>query len=72
MNSVYRFFAWGMMPIGAALGGAVVSVVDGFASHTVALRSVWFAEAIVMGLLFVFGAPALTTSRIDDARTAGA
>lgn len=72
VNSVYRFFAWGMMPIGAAVGGAVVSVVDGFASHTVALRSVWFAEAIVMGLLFVFGAPALTTSRIDDARTAGA
>jgi len=68
VNSVYRFFAWGMMPIGAALGGAVVAVVDSVTSHETALRSVWFAEAIVMALLFVFGAPALTTERIEQAR----
>lgn len=68
VNSVYRFFAWGMMPIGAALGGAVVSVVDLSASHETALRSVWFAETVVMALLFVFGAPALTTARIERAR----
>ena len=27
VNSVYRFFAWGMMPIGTALGGVIVAVV---------------------------------------------
>ena len=39
INSAYRFFAWGMMPIGAALGGVLVVVVDQFASREVALRS---------------------------------
>ena len=33
VNSVYRFFAWGMMPIGAAIGGLTVVVVDTFASR---------------------------------------
>ena len=28
VNSVYRFFGWGMMPIGAAAGGAVVWLVE--------------------------------------------
>ena len=28
VNSVYRFFAWGMMPVGAALGGVIVWVVE--------------------------------------------
>ena len=31
VNSVYRFFGWGMMPIGAALGGLIVVIVDQFA-----------------------------------------
>ena len=28
VNSVYRFFGWGMMPIGSLLGGAVVAIAD--------------------------------------------
>ena len=36
VNSVYRFFGWGMMPIGAALGGLIVVIVDQFASREVA------------------------------------
>jgi MFS family permease len=70
VNSVYRFFAWGMMPIGAALGGLVVSVAGHVVSHGAALRSVWFAEAAVMAVLFVVGRPALTTAKIDAARAA--
>ena len=31
VNSVYSFFAWGMIPIGAILGGVVVTVVHSFA-----------------------------------------
>ena len=28
VNSVYRFFAWGMMPIGAAFGGVLVWLIE--------------------------------------------
>ena len=42
VNSVYRFFAWGMMPIGAALGGGTVTVVSHLANRRRALRSAFF------------------------------
>jgi len=70
VNSVYRFFAWGMIPIGALLGGVVVSVVDSFASHTMALRSTWFVAAAISAGLFVAGRGLLTTERLEAARAA--
>ncbi|HWL45965.1 MAG TPA: MFS transporter [Ilumatobacter sp.] len=70
VNSVYRFFAWGMMPVGAALGGVIVFVVDQFASRGTALRWTWFANAIIHVGLLVFGRAKLTTARIDAARSA--
>jgi MFS family permease len=72
VNSVYRFFAWGMMPVGAALGGVVVLVVDAFASRDVALRATWFANGVIHVGLFVFGRAKLTTAKIEAARAAGA
>lgn len=72
VNSVYRFFAWGMMPIGAALSGLIVLVVDRFTTRDWALRSVWLADAIVHVGLFAFGRSRLTTARIEAARAAGA
>ncbi|MEZ5258166.1 MAG: MFS transporter [Ilumatobacteraceae bacterium] len=42
VNSVYRFFAWGMMPLGSLLGGALVVAVDKFAPRDLALRVPWF------------------------------
>ena len=68
VNSVYRFFAWGMMPIGAAVGGALVVAVDAVADRDVALRSVWFASAAVHVLLFLGARSRLTTQRIEAAR----
>jgi MFS family permease len=68
VNSVYRFFAWGMMPIGAALSGVIILVVDTFTSRDWALRSVWFADAAIHAGLFVFGRSKLTTARIEAAR----
>lgn len=68
VNSVYRFFAWGMMPLGAALGGAIVWSVDRIASREVALRWTWFANALIHVGLFVFGRAKLTTDRIEAAR----
>ncbi len=72
INSAYRFFAWGMMPIGAALGGLLVTVVDRFASREVALRSAFVAEGAICAGLFVAGRHFLTTERIERARQAAA
>ncbi len=70
VNSVYRFFAWGMMPIGAALGGLTVFVTDVFGSRELALRMPFFvAGALNIGLFF-FAAPRLTSAKIDGARSA--
>lgn len=72
VNSVYRFFAWGMMPVGAALGGLIVYVVDRVADRELALRWTWFANAIVHAGLFWFGRARLTTAKIEAARAATA
>jgi MFS family permease len=72
VNSVYRFFAWGMMPIGAALGGLIVWFVDRFASRDIALRWTWFANALIHVGLFLFGRAKLSTARIEAARVDGA
>lgn len=68
VNSVYRFFAWGMLPIGAALGGVTVVVVEGLVDRETALRTTWFACAAVHIGLFVFGRSKLTTDKIEAAR----
>ena len=68
VNSVYRFFAWGMIPIGSLLGGLMVVGVDAVASRELALRFPWFAAAALHIVLFVYAAPKLTTARIEGAR----
>jgi len=70
VNSVYRFFAWGMMPIGAALGGVIVFVVERLADRDLALRATWYACAVVHLGLFMFGRAKLTTDKIETARAA--
>lgn len=70
VNSVYRFFAWGMLPIGAAIGGAVVLIADRFTTRGWALRSTWFVAAAVLLGLFLFGRIKLTTAKIEAARAA--
>ncbi len=72
VNSVYRFFAWGMMPIGAAFGGVLVWLMERQFDRDLALRSTWFAAAAVYTVLFVFGRAKLTTAKIEAARDAAA
>lgn len=71
VNSVYRFFAWGMMPIGAAVGGVVVTLVDRIATRETALRSVWWLDAAIHLGLFVAGLRLLSTDRLEAARAEG-
>lgn len=72
VNSVYRFFAWGMMPIGLAAGGLIVAGVEAAGgSRELALRMPWFVAAAVFMLLFAYAAPKLTTAKIEAARAEG-
>jgi MFS family permease len=71
VNSVYRFFAWGMIPIGAALGGLVVIVSGHFVSHEMSLRMVWFVDSAIHLVLFFFVRRLLTTERLEAARAGG-
>ena len=68
VNSVYRFFGWGMMPIGAALGGVVVAVAAHHTGHDTALRWAFFAESIILAVVYVVCRSSFTTERIEAAR----
>jgi len=72
VNSVYRFFAWGSIPIGMFLGGGVVTVAQHFVSREMALRTPYLLGAILGVLIFIFAAPRLTTSAINQAREVAA
>jgi len=70
VNSVYRFFAWGMIPIGSLAGGLIVAITDAVAGRELALRMPWFIAAAGQLAVFVYAAPRLTTGRMDSARAA--
>ncbi|MEZ5279885.1 MAG: MFS transporter [Acidimicrobiales bacterium] len=70
VNSVYRFFAWGMMPIGAFAGGLLVALADGPFGRTTALRLPWVVSGVLHLALLVYAAPRLTSAKISAARAA--
>jgi MFS family permease len=70
VNSVYRFFGWGMMPIGIFLGGLLVQIVSRLADRDIGLRAPFFAAAIVELALMAYAVPRLTTAKIEAARAA--
>jgi MFS family permease len=71
VNSVYRFFAWGMMPIGSVIGGLLVVGTEAIGSRELALRMPWFVAAAAYVLLLIYAAPKLTTEKIEAARAEG-
>ena len=71
VNSVYRFFAWGSMPIGTLIGGALVGLTEGVANREIALRAPYFAALLLGIIIFIFAAPRLTTEKIEAARSEG-
>ena len=72
VNSVYRFFAWGSIPIGMFLGGGLVSLSQHFVSREMALRTPYLIGAVLGVFLFIFAAPRLTTDSIEKARSQAA
>jgi MFS family permease len=71
VNSVYRFFGWGMMPLGSLVGGLIVTVGETFTSRSLALRLPYFVVAGAYVLLLAYAAPRLTTHKIEAARAEG-
>jgi MFS family permease len=68
VNSVYRFFAWGTIPIGTLLGGTLVSVLQSGLGREMAFRSVYFTGAALGFLLFLYAIRVLTEAKIEKAR----
>ncbi len=54
VNSIYRFFGWGSMPLGALAGGFVVSLLENEMGRETALRAPFFLAAACCGLLLVY------------------
>ena len=51
VNAIYRFFGWGMMPLGALGAGLLVSGLEGALGREGALASVfWMASGVTAGL----------------------
>lgn len=71
VNSVYRFFGWGMMPIGSLLGGVVVSVAGLWVDRSTALRFPYFVAALVYVGVFVYALPRLSTAKMEATRAEG-
>ena len=71
VNSVYRFFGWGAIPIGALLGGGLVAVLDGPISREWALRMPWIVAGVAQLVLAAVVARTLTSARIDAAHAGG-
>lgn len=54
VNSIYRFFGWGSMPLGAFAGGIVVSLMEDEAGREAALRAPFLLAAAGSGVLLFY------------------
>ena len=71
VNSVYRFFAWGSIPIGMFVGGGLVTLMTHLISRESALRTPYLISVLLGLILWALAAPRLTTAAIDKARQKG-
>lgn len=62
VNSIYRFFGWGSMPLGAMTGGLVVALLEDELGREMALRATFLLAGLACALLLVF---ALLRLRLD-------
>jgi MFS family permease len=72
VNSVYRFFAWGSMPIGALLGGGIIAIAEQIVSRESALRLPWLVSGVGQLSLLLLATRYLTTPAIEAARAEAA
>ena len=65
VNSVYRFFAWGSIPLGVLAGGVIVKVATEFISRESALRLNYLVGSAIGLLIFLSASHLLTTAKIE-------
>lgn len=68
VNSVYRFFAWGSIPLGMLAAGLIVNLASEFLSREWSLRTPYLLAALGGYLLYGYARRILTTERIEAAR----
>ncbi|MDH4279019.1 MAG: MFS transporter [Acidimicrobiia bacterium] len=69
VNSVYRLFGWGMIPIGAIVGGLIVTVSESFGwTRELSLRMPFLVLGVGHLLLLAYAAPRLTSAKFAAAR----
>ncbi len=54
VNSIYRFFGWGMMPIGALAGGLIVSALEPSWGREAAIRAPYMFGTFAMGAMAIY------------------
>lgn len=67
VNSVYRLLGWGTIPLGAALGGLLVTVAEPYWGREAALRLPLLLTALVLAALAVYVRRRLPRRLIDAA-----
>jgi MFS family permease len=74
VNSVYRLFGWGSMPIGAGIGGALVALSEPAFGRDLALRLPFFVSGGVHLVAFLYALGRLSTANIraEEAKAAAA
>lgn len=55
VNSIYRFFGWGTMPLGALVGGWLVAWGEPDLGRDFALRLPYVIGGAITGMMFVYG-----------------
>lgn len=70
VNSVYRFIGWGMMPVGSAIGGVLVTTLEPAAGREWALRGPYLIAAVLTLAVLIYSLPRLNSTRITEAREA--
>ena len=68
VNSVYRFLAWGMMPIGSILGGVIVTITEAVADRPLGLRMPFLIGAVIHVGPYFYARPVLNTTKIEAAK----
>lgn len=68
VNSVYRFFGWGMMPIGAFLGGLLAESVTRFTDRPTGLRAPFIVAGVIQAGISIYALGRLSTAKLEAAR----
>ena len=68
VNSGYRFFGWGSMPIGSIIGGTLVTVLQHHVSRNLALRIPFLVAGAIGFLTWLIVRNSFTSERLDAAR----